>query len=184
MRWGAWPAKGNREGGHTLFQRPSPVPIPHNASTPPHPPQVRYGKTDEQRGRGGERGGDRGGYDRGDGGYDRGGGGGGGYGGGGGGLGAAGLPGMAALGGMAGLGGMGGMGGMGMMMGNQLVQLVPVQLPNGQARTAAGGCLAWGRSGPVTQQLCSTESSGCSLRRRECAAQPCPVSSIFQPCCR
>ena len=37
---------------------------------------------------------------------------------------------------------------MGMMMGNNLVQLVPVQLPNGQVRAAAGrlsgAAAAWG----------------------------------------
>ena len=36
------------------------------------------------------------------------------------------------------------MGGMGMMMGNSLVQLVPVQLPNGQVRQQGEVCYAGG----------------------------------------
>lgn len=82
---------------------------------------MRYGRSDGQRdqqqggGYGGSAGGGRGGY-------------------GGGAAGGSGYGGgidMSSMGGMAAMP-MAGMGGMGMMMGNSLVSLVPVQLPNGQ----------------------------------------------------
>lgn len=116
--------------------------------------QVRYGRSDggqQQQGGSGTmtRGGGGGGYGGGGGGA---GGGSGGYGGGGmgggydgaaaGGMGggiaggmAGGLPGMAGM--AAGMPGMG-MQGMGMMMGNGMVSLVPIQLPNGQVCALTG----------------------------------------------
>jgi hypothetical protein len=96
----------------------------NHAALCPTPLQVRYGRADANQQQGGGGGGGRGGGDR----YG-GGGGGGGMGGGYDGAGAGAGAGMA--GAMAGMG-MGGMGGMGVMMGNSMVQLVPVQLPNGQ----------------------------------------------------
>lgn len=98
---------------------------------------VRYGRSD-----GGQRdqqqgGGYGSGAGGGRGGYGGGAGGGGGYGGG---------MDMASMGGMAAMP-MAGMGGMGMMMGNSLVSLVPVQLPNGQIGYMMGGMPAAGAAG-------------------------------------
>ncbi len=91
--------------------------------------QVRYGRSDGQRDQQ-QGGGYAAGAGGGRGGYGGGAGGGGGYG--------SGVD-MGSMGGMAAMP-MAGMGGMGMMMGNSLVSLVPVQLPNGQVGKGCG-CL-------------------------------------------
>lgn len=145
------------------------------------PPQVRYGRSD-----GGQRdqqqgGGYGSGAGGGRGGYGGGAGGGGGYGGG---------MDMASMGGMAAMP-MAGMGGMGMMMGNSLVSLVPVQLPNGQVRP--GG--SWQRS---LHRLCTAEQrvvkASCGIlvptwqpgRQHGAPALPCRFvwEAACHPCCR
>ncbi|KAL4448889.1 hypothetical protein ABPG77_007606 [Micractinium sp. CCAP 211/92] len=97
---------------------------------------VRYGRSDGQRDQQ-QGGGYAGGAGGGRGGYGGGAGGGGGYG--------SGVD-MGSMGGMAAMP-MAGMGGMGMMMGNSLVSLVPVQLPNGQIGYMMGGMPAAGGAG-------------------------------------